>query len=463
MSHTAADRSPATSAAVTSLFWAFLLPILAVAVLTTATAVWALASRAPTYVSAGSVLVDFSTGENAVAVPQMGTERAIALSAVVADRAAAELDTYPEAVTENLEVTVPVDTQVLDFAYTADDAAAAQEGAEAAVEAYVEYRNEGLDDPVARVITEPVLPTEPSPPNYAVTVLLALVAGLGVGYVAAYLWDRMRGRVRGTADAARVTDAEILVSVPVGAKVDAPLEHGPGGFSHLAARLSNLLGNRRRNVAVLVTGPRRGAGATTVAANLAVALAQVGKDVVLVSGDARRPDLHRLLGLPPSPGVTDVLHGDHSVGSAVQFTSHPNLRVLTAGASPATVSTEDVEDFLAIVKRLSSDAIVVIDAAPVLEEPATLLVANACELTILAVDVRAGTSRREAALAAESLRRLPGRLVGIIATRPRPSRRGEPPALPAPPAGTSVEVPLVLPEEPVTTEVADRGSARNPS
>ena len=71
--------------------------------------------------------------------------------------------------------------------------------------------------------------------------------------------------------------------------------------------------------------------------------------------------------------------------------------------------------------------------------------------------------RREAALAAESLRRLPGRLVGIIATRPRPSRRGEPPALPAPPAGTSVEVPLALPEEPVTTEVADRGSARNPS
>jgi Mrp family chromosome partitioning ATPase len=455
MSHTAAGRSPATSVLRT-----FLVPILAVAVLTSATAVWALASRAPDYVSTGSVLVDFTARENTVAVvPQMGTERAIALSAVVADRAAAELGVAAEAVTEQLDVTVPVDTQVLDFAYTAADDVEAQEGAEASIEAYVEYRNEGLDDPVARVITEPALPDEPTPPSYSVAVLLALVAGLGLGYVAAYTWDRLRGRVRGPADAARVTGAEVLVSVPARARVEAPLEHGPGGFSHLAARLSNLLGNRRRNVAVMVTGPRRGAGATTVAANLAVALAQVGKDVVLVSGDSRRPDLHRVLGLERSPGVTEVLHGDHSLVSAVQFTAHANLRVLTAGASSATVSAEDVEDFLAIVKRLASDAIVVIDAAPVLEEPATLLVGNACELTILAVDVRAGSDRQDAALAAESLRRLPGRLVGIVATRPRASRRVEPPAEPV---RTPTERADAVLEEQVTTKVSDRGSARNP-
>jgi Mrp family chromosome partitioning ATPase len=456
MSHTAADRSPALSVLRT-----FLVPILAVAALTTATAVWALASRAPTYVSTGEVLVDFTTGENAVAtVPQMGTERAIALSAVVADRAAAELDTSAEAVTENLDVSVPVDTQVLEFAYIAADDVEAQEGAEASIEAYVEYRNEGLDDPVARVITEPVLPTEPTPPNYPVAVLLALIAGLGLGYVAAYLGDRLRGRVRGAGDAARVTGAEVLVSVPARAKVDAPLQHGPGGFSHLAARLSNLLGNRRRNVAIMVAGPRWGAGATTVAANLAVALAQVGKDVVLVSGDFRRPELDRVLGLEPSPGVTEVLHGDHTLVSAVQFTSHPNLRVLTAGASSVTVSSEDVEDFLAIVKRLSSDAIVVIDAAPVLEEPATLLVGNVCEITILAVDVRAGSDRRDAALAAESLRRLPGRLVGIVATRPKASRRGEATAAPV---RTPDEGADAVPEKSVTTKVSDRGSARNPS
>lgn len=459
MSQTAADRSPAMG-----ILRGFLVPILAVAALTTATAVWALASRTPEYVSTGSVLVDFTTGENAVAaVPQMGTERALALSAVVADRAAADLDTSAEAVTESLEVTVPVDTQVLDFSYTAVDDVAAQEGAEAAVEAYVEYRNTGLDDPVARVITEPVLPTAPTPPNYPVAALLALVAGLGLGYVAAYLWDRLRGRVRGHADAARITGAEVLVSVPARAKVDAPLVHGPGGFSHLAARLSNLLGNRRRNVAVLVTGPRRGAGATTVAANLAVALAQVGKDVVLVSGGTGRCDLHRVLGLEPSAGVSDVLHGDHTLVSAIQFTAHPNLRVLTAGTSFPPLSTEDVEDFLAIIKRLASDAIVVIDAAPVLEEPATLLVANACELTILAVDVHAGSGRRDTALAAESLRRLPGRLVGIVATRPRAGRRAEPPAPPALPSDHSAEGSRTMPEEPVTTKVSDRGSARNPS
>ena len=453
MNDTAAGRSQ-----VGGVLRTFLWPIMAVAALTGLTAAWFLASQAPVYVSTGSVLVTADRQGGAPILPQMATEREIAMSAEVAERAAESLDVPPSEASRNLEVTVPVDAQVVDLSYSASDRDVAREGAEAFTQAYVEYRNLDTEQPVAQVMSEPELPGGPNPPNYAVAVALAVVAGLVLGFAVAFLWDRWRGRVRGPADAARVTGAEVLVSVPARAKVAAPLQHGPGGFGYLAARLSNLLGFRRRNVTLMVTSPRRGAGATTVATNLAVALAEVGRDVVLVSGNPRRPDLHRVLGLDRAPGVSEVLRGECSLASAVQFTSLPTLRVLTAG-EPAVTSKKDVDDFLAIIRKLASEAVVVIDAAPVLELPDTMLVGNACDLTILVVDVRAGSRRADAALAADTLRGLPGSLVGVVANRPRASRRVETkPTGGGRPEGAD---PSVLPPEPVTSTLADRDPARN--
>jgi tyrosine-protein kinase len=458
MNDTATNRSP-----VSGVLRTFLWPILAVAVLTSLTAGWVLASQPPEYVSSGAVLVGPDNAEGGAPIlPQMGTEREVALSAEVAERAASSLNMSTSAASAGLDVTVPVDAQVLDFVYTASTPVAARAGAEAFAQAYVEYRNLDLKNPVAQVITEPVLPPAPTPPNYAVVVVLALMVGLALGFAAAFLWDMLRGHLRGPADTARVTGAEVLLSVPARAKVHAPLEHGPGGFGHLAARLSNLIGQRSKNVTLMVTSPRRGAGATTVASNLAVALADVGRDVVLVSGNQRRPDLHRVLGLERAPGVVEVLHGECSLISAVQFTSHPNLRVLTAGTSSG-MSRVDIDDYLAVVKRLAAKAVVVIDAAPVLELPDTMLVGNACDLTVLVVDAR-GSRRKDAALAADTLRGLPGSLVGVVANRPRlPRRRAA--SRPDVGAGPPDSDPSVVPAEPVepVTPTAERGAARNAS
>jgi polysaccharide biosynthesis transport protein len=438
----------------------FLWPILAVAVLTSLTAVWVLASQEPVYVSSGSVLVGPDRQDGTPILPEMGTEREIAMSAEVADRAAVSLAVPPTAASRNLEVTVPVDAQVVDLSYSASTPEAARAGAEAFTQAYVEYRNLNLERPLVRVISAPGLPVRPTRLNYAVAATIALLAGLGLGFAAALLWDRLRDRLRGCADAEHVTGAEILGSVPARARVDAPLEHRPDGFGHLAARLSNVLGYRRRNVTLMITSPRRGAGATTVATHLAVALADIGRDVVLVSGNPRRPDLHRMLGLERAPGVAEVLGGECSLVSAVQLTSRPNLRVLTAGSS-AGRSELDVDEYLAIIRRLASEAIVVIDAAPALELPDTMLVGNACDLTILVVDAR-GSGRKDAALAADTLRGLPGSLVGVVANRPRSSRRIEtrPAAGDVRPPGAD---PNVVPAEPGKWTVNSHGSRQNAS
>ena len=84
-----------------------------------------------------------------------------------------------------------------------------------------------------------------------------------------------------------------------------------------------------RMLAVASASP--GAGKSTVAASLAITLADARHRVLLVDADMRRPALHRLLALDNEKGLSSVLHGDCTVAEALQSTRWPGLRVLTSG------------------------------------------------------------------------------------------------------------------------------------
>ena len=71
----------------------------------------------------------------------------------------------------------------------------------------------------------------------------------------------------------------------------------------------------------MVTSAVAGEGKSTTTANLAVALARAGRDVVLVELDLRRPSLARLFGIPPRPGVTEVVLGGRSIDTFMHVDS----------------------------------------------------------------------------------------------------------------------------------------------
>ena len=396
-------------------FW---LPIVAVAALTVGAALAYVTTQEQVYVATGSVLVNADRQGGSPVLPQMGTERTIAASAEVAELASESLDVPPTAAARRLDVAVPVDANVLELSYAAPTAEEAQEGARAFTEAYVDYRNRDHRRPLVQVIAEPDRPLSPEPPDYVVPVGLALMAGLGLGFVACLGWDRLRGRLRGPGDAGRVTGLEVLASVPATSAAGRPFDDPPPpALGHLAARLCTLLGDRRSRVSVLVTTPRRGGGSTTVATYLAIALADVGREVVLVSGGLPRPDLHRALGLRRGPGMAELVRGAAGVAEVVQFTPRPNLRVITAGDT-APARHVDVDDFRGALWQIARDAVVVVDGAPVLEVPETVLVADTCDLSVLVLDVRTGR-RTDAVEAVARLRRTRGSLAGLVANRPR--------------------------------------------
>jgi receptor protein-tyrosine kinase len=151
---------------------------------------------------------------------------------------------------------------------------------------------------------------------------------------------------------------------------------------------------------IMLTSSLEGEGKSTTAANLAVAYARTGRDVLLVDFDLRRPTLHGLFDLPPRPGVTDVALGYATLEQAVTTipfvalglraaagADQGKLELLRAGPVPP-----DAGEFLAsnAVERMLSelrkrDALVLLDAPPLLQVgDAMTLTANVDAILLVA-------------------------------------------------------------------------------
>jgi polysaccharide biosynthesis transport protein len=93
---------------------------------------------------------------------------------------------------------------------------------------------------------------------------------------------------------------------------------------------------------ILVTSPRTKAGKTTTVANLGISLAEIGRRVLLIDGDLRRPRLGKLFGLQFATGLSDLLldegGGATTLDSVVRPSTMPGLYVLPGGSEPANIS-----------------------------------------------------------------------------------------------------------------------------
>jgi capsular exopolysaccharide synthesis family protein len=93
-----------------------------------------------------------------------------------------------------------------------------------------------------------------------------------------------------------------------------------------------------RHKVIQVTSPNMGDGKSTVITNVAVAIAQSGRKVILLDADLRRPRVHRIFGLTARKGLAQVIAGTAELSDVVQQTVVPNLSVLPCGARPADPS-----------------------------------------------------------------------------------------------------------------------------
>ncbi len=149
-----------------------------------------------------------------------------------------------------------------------------------------------------------------------------------------------------------------------------------------------------RQRAVVITSPRAQDGKTAVACNLALAIAQAGRRVLLVDANLRRPALHRVFGFSMPKGLSNLLVGDGSLDAYVVKTDHPSLDVMGSGPTspnPAELlGSAQCRAFLEEAVRRYDQ--VIIDTPPVLLASDGVALATAVDGVILVV--RANTNSR---------------------------------------------------------------------
>ncbi len=172
--------------------------------------------------------------------------------------------------------------------------------------------------------------------------------------------------------------------------------------------------SKRRQV-VLVTSPGTSDGRTTVASQLAASLARAGRRTLLVDADLRHSALHTLFNTPLEDGMCELLRAEAEVTDVIRPTEAEGLWIMTAGYcdSEATqaLATDQVEP---IFEKLRADYdFIILDGAPVLGVPDSLLFGQHCDGAILSV-LRDHTSVPSIYKASETLRSVGIRMIGSV-------------------------------------------------
>jgi receptor protein-tyrosine kinase len=146
-----------------------------------------------------------------------------------------------------------------------------------------------------------------------------------------------------------------------------------------------------------ITSPSASEGKTTTAANLAVTLASIGKRVVVVCCDLRRPRIHELFGVSNDVGFTSVLLGEVSLADALQPVKGVNGLLVLASGKPPPNPAELLAGARAteLFKALADNAdIVVVDSPPVLPVTDAAVIANRVDATILVASASSSVRKR---------------------------------------------------------------------
>ena len=174
---------------------------------------------------------------------------------------------------------------------------------------------ESVQDGDAEILQRAAAPAGPTSPKPKRSALIGGFAGLLLGFALALVREQLDRRLRGAKDLGDIFDLPVLANVPTsrsfanmgkgrGVEALAPAERE--AFQMLRANL-RFLDTERELRSVVVTSAASGDGKTTVALNLAMADASVGRNVLLIESDMRRPSIGNVLGLEGAGGLAAYL------------------------------------------------------------------------------------------------------------------------------------------------------------
>ncbi len=273
-------------------------------------------------------------------------------------------------------------------------------------------------------IIEPAKPGVKVSPKPVRNGILALFLGLMLGVGLAFLVDYMDDTLHSREDFERYYDTTVVGEIPFIPGEELPEYHivyfekprhpAVEGYRTLRTNLKflNLEGDRN---AILFTSAVPEEGKSTIMVNLGAALSEMGKKVLLVEADLRKPVMNKFFDVSKEKGLTGVLAGTSSLEDSIYYTGHDNLYVLPAGIKPPNpgelVASDGMRDLLDKVKEFAD--YVLVDAPPVLVASDALAMAPMVDGVI--VVGRYDTADRDGARrVVEMLHKVEANILGLV-------------------------------------------------
>jgi tyrosine-protein kinase len=278
-------------------------------------------------------------------------------------------------------------------------------------------------DDATQIVDPAVVPSSQISPRPLRNTALAFILGLLIAAALVPLLDRFENNLREPEDVERAAGDKLLGMVPENAfPGHVPTPPVREAFQMLRASLTSFNVDDSLN-RVMIASAGSGEGKTTVAANLAIAMAQDDRDVILIDGDLRKREAAPRFGISPELGLDAVLLEKRSVKDAlvdVEGVEGGRLRLMPVVSPPPNPSVLlGSKRMRSVLDELSAMAdMIIIDTPPLLAVSDAIPLIDEVSGVVLVARLDQ-TSRASLRKTAEVISTAGGSTLGVVATGTR--------------------------------------------
>lgn len=282
------------------------------------------------------------------------------------------------------------------------------------------------------VQTNPALTTpRPIRPRTAFNTLLGLMGGFILAAIFLFLMEVFDTTIKTREDVERALNLPVMGHSLLMESTDSEKEgpyvarvpRSPAAEAYRSLRTNlEFIGVDKPLKSLLISSPGASEGKTTIAANLAVVIAQSGKRVALLDADFRRPRVHREMGLSNRVGLSDVFRDRLALKDVLQVWNGINLSVVTSGGIPPNpAELLASEKMRQILDELESQFdLVIVDSTPTIVTDSQLIAARVDGVLLVLWPGR--TNADAARSAVEQYRRVGAHLLGVVMNNIQPGQ-----------------------------------------
>ncbi len=273
------------------------------------------------------------------------------------------------------------------------------------------------------IVDKAEVPKSPVKPRRFLNILLSVVVGLFGGVGIAFFLEYVDNTFKKPEDVEERLSLPLLGVIPSFNKsepderiemITHTNQKGTLSETYRALRTSILLSAVEPVKSIVVTSSLENEGKTTTATNLAIALAQMEKMVLLVDADLRKPKIHTVFDIENSIGLSSFL-ARQVVRDMIKTSPVPHLSIITSGPLPPNPSellgSRRMKEFLEIVNEKFD--VVVFDTAPLITVTDTTILSDLADGTVMVI--RSGKTTFEVARrGAKLLRDINAKILGVV-------------------------------------------------